>query len=150
MEHTAQAREQAEAAARDAVQALHEVREQAAARADQADADLAAARAQTQAARRDATRAREHDQQRHATELAAATARLDAAQSTITSLREQLAHAHSALDRERAEQHKTVSLLHDLLTNRPDTTPAGDPHTAHNPAPTSGTGTHRRSPTPHR
>jgi hypothetical protein len=137
MEHTARAHEQAEAAARDAAQALHQAREQAAARAEQADA------------------AREHDQQRHATELAAATARLDTAQTTITSLREQLAHAHSALDRERAEQHKTVNLLHDLLTNRRGTPTASDPadgqaHPVQDPTDTGGPRTPRRNPTPHR
>ena len=57
----------------------------------------------------------------------------------------------TALDRERAEQHKTVSLLHDLITSRP-AAPAGNggqhPHadgsTGHEPADTAGNGTSRR------
>jgi len=65
--------------------------------------------------------------------------------------REQLARAETALDRERAEQHKTVSLLHDLITSRP-AAPAGNggqhPHadgsTGHQPADTAGNGTSRR------
>ena len=43
-------------------------------------------------------------------------ARPDAASDTIAALREQLARAETALDRERAEQHKTVALLHGLIT----------------------------------
>ena len=107
--------------------------------------------AAAEAARADAARAREQDQQRHAAELAAATAQLAAANDTIAALREQLARAETALDRERAEQHKTVSLLHDLLTSRP-AAPAGNggqhPHAAgsagHEPAAAAGNGTSRR------
>lgn len=136
MEEAAQAREQAEAAARDA----------------ETGAAVTAAQASAQAARRDAARAREHDQQRHAAELAAATTRLESAETTITSLREQLARAQTALDRERAEQHKTTVLLHDLLTSRPGTAAAGDPQAGEDPAPAAapGKGTARRSPAPQR
>lgn len=87
-------REHAQAAAREHAQALHDARTVA------ADA-IAAART-------------ERD-----TEVAAAAAQLTAAAATITALREQLTRAETALDRERAEQHKTVSLLHDLLAARP-------------------------------
>ena len=102
-------------------------------------------------ARADAARAREQDQQRHAAALAAAAAQLAAANDTIAALRDQLARDQAALDRERAEQHKTVSLLHDLLASRP-AAPAGSggqqPHadsgTGHQPADTAGNGTSRR------
>lgn len=152
MEEAAQAREQAEAAARDASRALHQAREAAAARDAETGAAVTAAQASAQAARRDAARAREHDQQRHAAELAAATTRLESAETTITSLREQLARAQTALDRERAEQHKTTVLLHDLLTSRPGTAAAGDPQAGEDPAPAAapGKGTARRSPAPQR
>ncbi len=107
-------------------------------------------------ARADAARAREQDQQRHAAELAAAAAQLAAATGTITTLRQQLARTETALDRERAEQHKTVTLLHDLLTSRP-AAPAGtgnggqqQPHadasSGHQPAEPAGNGTSRRQP----
>jgi hypothetical protein len=73
-----------------------------------------------------------------------------AANDTIAGLRDQLARADSALDRERAGQHKTVSLLHDILASRP--APAGNgpqqPHTdgstGHQPADAAGNGTSRR------
>jgi hypothetical protein len=152
MEEAGRAREQAEAAARDAARALHDTREAAAARDAEAEAALTAAREQAQAARRDAALAREHDQQRHAAGLAAATTRLESAETTITSLREQLARAQAALDRERAEQHKTTVLLHDLLTSRPGTAAASDLQAGEDPVPagTGGKGTSRRSPAPQR
>ncbi len=152
MDQAARAREQAEAAARDATQGLRDTRQAAEARAAAAEAAVTAARAEAQAARRDAARQLEQDQQRHAAELAAATTRLDAAETTITSLREQLTHAQAALDRERAEQHKTVSLLHDLLTGRPGTADAADPQVTADPAPagTGGRPAGRRSPAPQR
>jgi hypothetical protein len=160
METAARGREHAEAAARDAAQALHDAREAAAARLTEAGAAVTAARGErdtarteAQAARRDAASAREHDQQRHAAELAAVTTRLEAAGTTITGLREQLTRAEAALDRERAEQHKTVTLLHDLLTSRPGA-PAGDgpsrPPAGEDPAPASKGSTGRRSPAPQR
>ena len=72
---------------------------------------------------------------------AATTAKLAAANDTITTLREQLTRAETALDRERAEQHKTVSLLHDLITSRP-AAPAisgeQSPQPAADPADTAG------------
>ena len=57
----------------------------------------------------------------------------------------------AALDRERAGQHKTVSLLHDLLASRP-AAPAGSggqqpqaaSGTGHQPADAAGNGTSRR------
>ena len=142
------AREHAEELARDASQALHGEREAAAAQIARAEAAVTAARAErddalaaAEAARRDAARAREHDQQRHAAGLAATTAKLAAANDTITTLREQLTRAETALDRERAEQHKTVSLLHDLITSRP-AAPAisgeQSPQPAADPADTAG------------
>jgi len=141
LETEAATRQHAEAAARDAAQALHD--EQAAAHAaiTTARAGRDDAQAATEAARADAARAREHDQQRHAAELAAATTQLAAASDTITGLREQLHRAETALDRERAEQHKTVSLLHDLITSRPAAPASG---TGHEPADTAGNGTSRR------
>ena len=142
------AREHAEELARDASQALHGEREAAAAQIARAEAAVTAARAErddalaaAEAARRDAARAREHDQQRHAAGLAATTAKLAAANDTITTLREQLTRAETALDRERAEQHKTVSLLHDLITSLP-AAPAisgeQSPQPAADPADTAG------------
>ena len=70
---------------------------------------------------------------------------------TIAGLRDQLTRAQAALDRERAEQHKTVSLLHDILTSRP-AVPAGSDRehpraaggTGREPAATAGNGTGRR------
>lgn len=119
-------RQQAEAAALDAAQALRSEREAAAARIADARAAAAAAHAErdaalaaAEAARRDANRQHEHDQQQH-------EAAVTAANATITALREQLARTETALDRERAEQHKTVTLLHDLITSgQPALTPAG-------------------------
>jgi hypothetical protein len=106
MEAQAAAREHADQQARAAV-AAHAA-ELAAARAER-DAALAAA----DDARR--STARQLEQERHQHHGA-----LTAADTTITALREQLARAETALDRERAEQHKTVALLHGLITARPD------------------------------
>jgi colicin import membrane protein len=72
-------------------------------------AELAAARA----AAEDAARGREQDRQQHQAALATAA-------GTVTTLREQLARAEAALDREREQQHETVALLHGLLASRPD------------------------------
>jgi hypothetical protein len=117
MQAEIQARHHAEAAALDATRALHDEREAATARITEAETAAAAAHAErdaalaaAEAARRDAVRQREQDQQQHGTALTAANA-------TTTALREQLARAETALDRERAEQHKTVTLLHDLITS---------------------------------
>jgi hypothetical protein len=109
--------------------------------------------AAAETARADAARARDTDQQRHDAARAAATAQLAAANDTIAALRDQLARDQAALDRERAEQHKTVSLLHDILTSRP-AVPAGSDEqqpqaasgTGHQPADTAGNGTRRRAP----
>ncbi len=156
----AAARQHAEQRTRAADRALHDEREAAAAQIAEADQAAAAARAERDAvvaatgqARADAARAREQDQQRHAAGLAAATAQLAAANDTIAALRDQLTRTETALDRERAEQHKTVSLLHDLLASRP-AAPAGsggqhlhaDSSTGHQPAETAGNGTSRRQP----
>lgn len=85
-------------AARDAM------RELAGARASH-DSELAAARAGAS----DAARSREEDQARHEAALAALN-------GTVTTLREQLARAETALDRERERQHETVTLLRGLIT----------------------------------
>lgn len=69
-------------------------------------AELAAARAGAQAAARE----RDENRARHETALAA----LD---GTVTALREQLARAETALDRERERQHETVALLRGLITS---------------------------------
>ena len=158
MEAEAAARQHAEQRARDVDRALDDERRAAGARVAEAEEAVTAARAEREAAvaaagqaRADAARAREQDQQRHDTALAAATAQLAAANDTIAALRDQLARAEAALDRERAEQHKTVSLLHDLIASRP-AAPAGNggqqPHadgsTGHEPADTAGNGTSRR------
>jgi hypothetical protein len=160
METEATARQHAEQRARDADRSLHDEQRAAAARIAETEQAAAAARSERDAAvaaagqaRADAARAREQDQQRHAAELAAATAQLAAATGTITTLRQQLARTETALDRERAEQHKTVTLLHDLLASRP-AAPAGHggphPHadgsTGHQPAEPAGNGTSRRQP----
>jgi hypothetical protein len=79
--------------------------------------ELAAAHDQA----RDTTRGREQDQARHKAALAA----LDA---TITTLREQLAHTQTALDRERRRQDQTLTLLHDFITN-PQPPHTTNPHT---------------------
>jgi colicin import membrane protein len=100
LDEQTQARQHAQSAAREHAQALHD------ARAAAEDA-IAAARA-------------ERD-----TQVAGAAAQTAAAGATITALREQLTRAETALDRERAEQHKTVSLLHDLLAARP--APSSEP-----------------------
>lgn len=104
MEAQATAREHAEEQARAAVGALGS--ERAAHAAELAAAIEAAG---------DARHGRDQDRQRHDTALAAIN-------GTVTALREQLARAETALDRERAEQHKTVALLHGLITSRPDNT----------------------------
>jgi colicin import membrane protein len=158
MEAEAAARQHAEQLARDAGRTLDDERRAAAARITEAEEAVTAARAERDtalaaagAARADGARAREQDQQRHAAGLAAATAQLAAANDTIAALRDQLARAETALDRERAGQHKTVSLLHDLLTSRPAAPPGSDgqhPHadgsTGHQPAAAAGNGTSRR------
>jgi colicin import membrane protein len=66
--------------------------------------ELAAARA----AAGDAARGREQDRHQHEAAIAA----LD---GTVTTLREQLARAEAALDRERERQHETVALLRGLI-----------------------------------
>jgi chemotaxis protein histidine kinase CheA len=156
----AAARQHAGQRARDADRALHDERQAAAARIAEAEQAAAAARAEREAAvaaagqaRADAARASEQDQQRHAAELAATAAQLAAANDTIAALRGQLVRAETALDRERAEQHKTVSLLHDLITSRPASPaanggqqPHADGSTGHQPADTAGNGTSRRQP----
>ena len=116
-----------------------------------AERDTAAAAAG--AARADAARTREQDQQRHDAALAASAAQLAAANDTIAALRQQLARAETALDRERAGQHRTVSLLHDLITSRPATAAgSGGQHpeaadgAGHEPAAAAGNGTTRRQP----
>ena len=126
------ARQHAESAASAAACALQDERAAAqdAITAARAERDTALAAAED--TRRDAARARGQDQQRHATELATATAQLAAANDTITTLREQLARAEAALDRERAEQHRLTSFLHDLITSRQH--PAG-PQAAEDPEP---------------
>lgn len=80
-------------------------RELAEARAAHAS-ELAAARAQAD----DAARGRERDRLQHETAIAA----LD---GTAATLREQLARAEAALDRERERQHETVALLQGLITS---------------------------------
>jgi colicin import membrane protein len=69
-------------------------------------AELAAART----AAGEAARSRDEDRRQHQAALAA----LDA---TVTALREQLARAETALDRERERQHETVTLLRGLITS---------------------------------
>ncbi|MGH3228137.1 MAG: hypothetical protein ACRDOA_06085 [Streptosporangiaceae bacterium] len=116
----------AEAAALEAAATARSEREAAAAQVTAAQAAAAQARAASQtaqaaaeAARHDAARQHEQDQQRHDAALTAAT-------GTITTLREHLTRAETALDRERAEQHKTVTILHDLITSgQPASAPAG-------------------------
>lgn len=76
-------------------------------------AELAAARA----AADDAARSREEDRRRHEAALAA----LD---GTVTTLREQLARAEAALDRERERQHETTVLLRGLITSPQEKTAA--------------------------
>jgi hypothetical protein len=157
-EAEAAARQHAEQRARDADHALHDERQADTARIAEAEEAVTAALAERDTAvaaagqaRADAARTREQDQQRHAAELAATAAQLAAANDTVAALRGQLARTESALDRERAEQHKTVSLLHDLITSRP-AAPAGNggqhPHadggTGHQPADAAGNGTSRR------
>ena len=160
MQAEAAARQHAEQRARDADHALHDERRAAAARIAGAGQAVTAARAERDAAlaaagtaRADAARTREQDQQRHDAALAAATAQLAAANDTITALREQLTRAETALDRERAGQHRTVSLLHDILTSRPAAPPGSDgPHpqaaggAGHQPADAAGNGTRRHAP----
>ena len=138
MEAQTRARQDADAAARDAAQALHDECQAAAAKIAEAGAALTAARTERDAAlaaaetaRADAARTREQDRQRHAAELAAATARLAAANDTIAVLRDQIARAETALDRERAEQHRLTGFLHDLIATRQ---PAAAPQAGHDPA----------------
>jgi hypothetical protein len=117
------AREHAEHAADTAQAALAD--ERAAHAAQLTDERTAhAARLATAHAERDtalaaaehARRAAEQDRQRH-------DAALTALDGTVTALREQLARAETALERERAEQHKTVALLHNLIISRPEPRP---------------------------
>jgi colicin import membrane protein len=68
-------------------------------------AELAAART----AADEQARGREQDRRQHETALAALN-------GTVTTLREQLARAETALDRERERQHETVTLLRGLIT----------------------------------
>ena len=117
MEAEALARQHAEAAAHDAARALHREREAAAARIAGAETAAAAARAERDQALDSAARQREQDQQRHDAALATAAAQHVTANDTITMLRDQLTRAETALDRERAEQHRLASHLHDLLTS---------------------------------
>jgi chromosome segregation ATPase len=101
METQAAGLDRAEEAARDAARAL------AGEKASHAG-ELAAARA----AAEDAARGREQDRARHEAALAALN-------GTVTTLREQLARAEAALDRERERQHETVALLRGLITSPP-------------------------------
>jgi colicin import membrane protein len=136
MQTQALARQHAETAAREAAQIMHGEREAAAARTAQADAALAAARTERDAALDAAARQREQDQHRHDAAAATATAQLAAANDTITMLRDQLGRAEAALDRERAEQHRLATHLHDLLTSGqplPATAPAGRTRAGSNP-----------------
>ena len=126
MEAEAAARQHAEELARDVDRALDDERRAAAARIAEAEEAVTVARGERDTAlaaagqaRTDATRVSEQDQQRHAAELAAPAAQLAAANDTIAALREQLARDQAALDRERAEQHRLVGLLHDIITSRP-------------------------------
>ena len=128
METQARARQQAEELARGAA------RER-----DGQRAAAAAAIAAAEDARRSAERRSERDRQQHTAELAASAARLTAANDTITALRGQLARTETALERERAEQHKTVALLHGLITGRQQ--PAAD-----DPEPAAPAGSARRQP----
>jgi colicin import membrane protein len=79
-------------------------------------AELAAARA----AADEQARGREQDRRQHE----AAFAALD---GTVTTLREQLARAETALDRERERQHETVALLRGLITSPQPKTAARRP-----------------------
>ena len=113
MEAQATALARAEEAARDAARELDSER---AAHA----AELAAARA----AAAGQAQGREQDRRQHEAALAA----LD---GTAAALREQLARAETALDRERERQHETTALLRGLITSPPAKTgtrrpPAGD------------------------
>lgn len=99
----------AQDSARDAVQALADEK---AAHAS----ELAAARGEAGGA----ARGREEDRARHEAALAA----LD---GTVTTLREQLARAETALDRERERQHETVTLLRGLITSPQPKTAARRP-----------------------
>jgi colicin import membrane protein len=98
MEAAEQSRGEAEEAARAAVRELHGERA-----AHQAGLDAARAAAEQAARDRDA------DRRQHQASLAA----LD---GTAAALRDQLARAEAALDRERERQHETTALLHQMLT----------------------------------
>ena len=150
METAATARADAEARAHAAAQALDRERQAAAVRIAETEAAISAARADRDAAmaaagdtRAEAARQREHDQQRHIAELAAATAQLAAANDIIAALRDQLARTETALERERAEQHKTAALLRDLIASQPLAAAGGEhpPQTGGDPAPAPGNGT---------
>lgn len=143
MEAEALARQHAETAAARAARDLHAGREAAAARTTDAEAAAAAARAErdaaleaAQEASAAAARVRDQDQQRHHTAAAAATAQLTTANDTIAMLRDQLARVEAALDRERAEQHRLATHLHNLLTSGqllPAAAPAGRTRAGSNP-----------------
>lgn len=154
MEAAATARADAEARAHAAAQALDSERQAAAARIAETEAAISAARADRDAAiaaagdtRAEAARQREHDQQRHIAELAAATAQLAAANDIIAALRDQLARTGTALERERAEQHKTAALLRDLIASQPLAAAGGEhpPQAGGDPAPAPGNGTRHRT-----
>jgi hypothetical protein len=113
MEAQAAAREHADQQARAAVSALGSERAAHAAELAAARAERDAALAAADDARRGTARQLEQERQQH-------HGALTAADSAIAALREQLARADTALDRERAEQHKTVALLHGLITSRPE------------------------------
>lgn len=97
MEAQAQKLAQGEETAREAARELAEARTAHA-------GELAAAEARAG----DAARLREEDRARHEAALAAL-------EGTVTALRDQLARAETALDRERERQHETVALLGGLI-----------------------------------
>lgn len=102
---------EARAAAAEAITMM----ENQAADLDRAGAEAAAHTAELAAARaaaEDQARGREQDRRQHEAALAA----LD---GTVTTLREQLARAETALDRERERQHETTALLRGLITSPP-------------------------------
>lgn len=115
LEEQCAARERAEEAAHSACQALD------AARGAHA-AELAAALAERDAALGEARDAgRRHEQERQHRDAA-----LAAVNGTLTALREQLARAETALDRERDRQHETTVLLRGLIPG-PDSTAGKTP-----------------------
>jgi hypothetical protein len=113
---------EARAAAAEAIGMLEEqsaARKRAEEAALEATRELDAARAERDAAEqaaRDASRRQEQERQRHDDALAAVN-------GTVAALREQLARAEAALDRERDRQHETTVLLRGLIPG-PDSSPA--------------------------